>query len=163
MRHKNLEMNYEDIKQALGDLINECTQENFCKGYDPISDFILDKEGINFEEFENKLYHIDKLEAYSNEYYEIMSLLNNLKPGDAFYKKVFLVDYYGELSYYSKFHEDLFENFRKKEVKPSGGFFKNNYTLDDFIMNFDSIEDEDKIQDCLYLVEDDWGIFEDED
>ena len=44
---------------------------------------------------------------------------------------------------------------------PNDRILVDHYSLDDFIMNFDSIEDEDKIQDCLYLVEDDWGIFED--
>ena len=72
-----------------------------------------------------------------------------------------ILDLYGELFYYSKFHEDLFKDSRKKEVGPNDRILVDHYSLDDFIMNFDSIEDEDKIQDCLYLVEDDWGIFED--
>ena len=161
MWHKNLEMNYENIKLELGDLINECTHENFYKGYDPFGDLISNKEEIDYDDFENKLYYIDTLEAYSKEYNEIMSLLDNLKPGDKFYKKVFILDLYGELFYYSKFHEDLFKDSRKKEVGPNDRILVDHYSLDDFIMNFDSIEDEDKIQDCLYLVEDDWGIFED--
>ncbi len=37
-------MKIEDLKQEVGDLIHECSYENFCKGYDPISDFINECE-----------------------------------------------------------------------------------------------------------------------
>ena len=37
-------MNYENLNQELGELIHQCTEENYLKGYDPIGDFINEAE-----------------------------------------------------------------------------------------------------------------------
>jgi hypothetical protein len=40
-------MNTVQLREELGELINHCTNENFEKGYDPISDIIDNSESIN--------------------------------------------------------------------------------------------------------------------
>lgn len=54
-------MNTENLKALLGHKIDQCTNENFMKGYDPICDLIDELEGINIEylqeqgEFDNMM------------------------------------------------------------------------------------------------------------
>jgi hypothetical protein len=165
MRHKNLEMNYEDIKQALGDLINECTQENFCKGYDPISSVIDNLEIKVLNDLELNVGRYNKVEIGTDESYAIMDLLYNLKPGDPYYETEFALDFYGNIFHYSKLYEDLFNGFEEDLVEQRSGYldFDYHYLLDYFIMLLYPIEEDIQVQACLDLVEDDWGIFEDED
>jgi hypothetical protein len=164
MQQKNKKMNYKDLKQELGVLIHESTYENFYKGYDPISDLISDKEEMVIDVFELNIDRINSIKIGSSESYEIMNFLIDLKPGDPYYKKTISLDFYGNVFFYSKYHEDLFNDFGKKQVEQRTGFldFTYHYLLDDFIMTIYPFEEENEIQACLDLVEDDWGIFEDE-
>lgn len=95
---------------------------------------------------------------------EMMHYINQLKPGDPNYESMFSLDFYGNIFFYSKFHEDLFYVFDENNLKTQSGFldFDYHYLLDLFIMNICQNEEDNEIDKCLELVEDDWGVFENE-
>ena len=158
-------MKYEDLKEALGELIHQCTYENFCLGYDPIIDLISNEEKKVLNDLELNFSNFNSIKIGTQESYVLMDFLSDLKPGDPYYKEQFSLDFYGNVFFYSKFYEDLFNGFGKNEIEQRTGFldFDYHYLLDNFIMNIYVIEEENEIQACLEKVEDDWGIFEDED
>lgn len=81
-------MKYEDLKQELGDLIQDCTIENFIKGYDPIGSvfdnleidldsqdtFEEDPEYCNYQEQQ-----CDKAYYYFEKINDILNNFNNEK------------------------------------------------------------------------------------
>jgi hypothetical protein len=158
-------MKYEDLKEALGELIHQCTYENFCMGYDPIIDLISNEEKKVLNDLELNFSNFNSIKIGTQESYELMDFLYYLNPGDPYYMTMFTLDFYGNLFFYSKFEEDLFNGFGKNELEQRTGFldFDYHYLLDIFIMSNYTIEEDNEIQACLDLVEDEWGIFEDED
>jgi hypothetical protein len=99
-------MKYEDLKEELGDLIHECTFENFDNGYDPISDLIDDFENIN------DIPHDLLLEIEENAPWDLtedfLYSMARIKSTDSNYKKIYLIDFYCNGFYYSKEEDDLF-------------------------------------------------------
>ena len=71
-------MTLELIKQELGDLINHCTNENFKKGYDPLTD-LIDNLDVDFTEEDLEDCNIDSDIYYYNELSKSKEKINQLR------------------------------------------------------------------------------------
>lgn len=157
-------MKHEDLKKEIGNLIQHCTYENFCKGYDPIIDYISNEEKMILNDLELDVENDNMIKIGTKESYELINFLSYLKPEDPYYKTNFILDFNGNIFYYSRFYEDLFNDFSKSEFKKRYDFLDYNYyyLLDLYILNTSVIEEDLELDKLIQLSEDDFGVFEDE-
>lgn len=178
-------MKYEDLKEELGDLIHECTQKKFEKGFDPIGETIddyetnnslcsLEQDKIEYPKIE--MNHESDLEYIWEKTILFLEEMRHVTKGCKCYSQIYLMDYFSNSFFYSKEVAeeilDFWNDFKNSDL--DGGksklwyyyfinreitnrYKKNKHLLDKYIIvdNIDFVYDQP--------VEDDWGIFEDED
>ena len=119
-------MKYEHLKQGLGVLINECTYENFCKGYDPIENIIIEAE------YKSEYTLIEEKE--DEEYWELL------------FKKEGSND---EEGYYLHKEMIYLDNLRNSREKMAPGFYQK-YFLPFFNKTLKEVYDKDQTEDLKF-------------
>ena len=99
-------MKPELIKELLGLNLQHCTNENFKNGYDPISELIDDYENKNDIPM-NILFEIEEYAPWDVTE-DFLDSMVDVKKGDENYTKIYSIDFYCNVFYYSKEEDDLF-------------------------------------------------------
>lgn len=99
-------MKSEYLKKELGELIQQCTEENFKNGYDPITELIDEYESTN------DISPLQLLDIEDNSEFDLtedfLERMINVKKGDEDYTKIYCIDFYCNGFYYSKEEDDIF-------------------------------------------------------
>lgn len=99
-------MTSKKLKALLGDLIQECTDENFKLGHNPIVDLIdnLELDGME-SDCGKKDWETEERQAWN---LSLLEELTHLKPEDPRYEQVFFIDYYSNGFYYCTKDDEAF-------------------------------------------------------
>lgn len=122
-------MKYEQLKQEVGELIRDCTNENFIKGYDPIIDVIdnveIDPDEREFIEDDIICYYQEEQCDQAYYYFEnINEILNNYRDRDKVIEfKKYLIEYL------KPDNSEKIEKFLKKEYCTSFNIYLMTATL----------------------------------
>ena len=106
-------MDAEQIKQQLGELMADVSEENFRKGYDPISEYISHVEAEN----ETYVKTEKMIEDYYEEFCKIIDYASKLDFRSIDYERIYYLDCFGQFWYYSKKFDDLYyEEWKRNNV-----------------------------------------------
>ena len=104
------------LKEELGELIQQCTDENFKNGYDPIAELIDEYESTN------DISPLQLLDIEDNSEFDLtedfLERMIDVKKGDEDYTKIYCMDFYCNGFYYSKEEDDKFwEKWKTRDGK----------------------------------------------